>query len=390
LGNRDCSLPVNVLVGLTSENHCEAEGADACKIEAFAIDNSGNEGLLVERTFSVDLTNPTIDTVVVTTPTSIPTQTITGTFTETNIDTITVNGVPATLGSGTYSAVDIPLVEGPNTITVVATDFAGNTGTNSDTVTLDTQAPSIVHTQIVAKRAIETSTEISATVTDDSGIFSVILNYVVDGVSDSVSMTGSGDTYTATLPSSSTKGIAEYNIIAEDNAGKTQTSSTFTITVNDLIWDLNSQWNLVSVPKTLVIGDKATLLPGNTVHRYDAVTGTWVTNPATIEPGIGYWVDNAPLTSLGLDFAGDCTGPFCLPSGTINIDALQGGWNLIGLTTTQTDKTVGTAFSSEIFPEENLPVFYVIKYDETEDEFVSLIAENPMNPGEGYWVYVIK
>ncbi len=92
--------------------------------------------------FTVDNTNPVVTIDPVDTPTATITQTITGTFTETNMGTITVNGVLATLETGTYSA-DVPLTEGSNTITATATDLARNTGEALDTITLDTIGPTV-------------------------------------------------------------------------------------------------------------------------------------------------------------------------------------------------------------------------------------------------------
>ena len=59
------------------------------------------------------------------------------------------------------------------------------------------------------------------------------------------------DVYSVDIPAQSAKGTVTYYITALDKAGNTQTSSTFTILVHDLIWDLDSDWNLVSTPKTL-------------------------------------------------------------------------------------------------------------------------------------------
>ncbi len=101
------------------------------------------KGLLYDTsdgTFTIDNTNPivTIDSVTPLTKNDI--IVITGTFTEVNLETIIVNDVVATLETGTYSA-EINLEEGSNTITVVATDKAGNIGQSTETIVLDTIAP---------------------------------------------------------------------------------------------------------------------------------------------------------------------------------------------------------------------------------------------------------
>lgn len=53
---------------------------------------------------------------------------------------VLVNGIPATVSSGTFSAT-VPLTEGPDTLTAVFTDPAGNSTSHSITVTLNTQPP---------------------------------------------------------------------------------------------------------------------------------------------------------------------------------------------------------------------------------------------------------
>jgi len=379
---------ISKLITVGGGLNCRNEGTNICEVFVKVEDNSGNEGTEVSRTFSIDFTNPIINTVVVTTPTSNPTQTITGTFTELNIDTITVNGVSATITGSTYSAANVPLTEGTNTITVVATDLAGNSVTdNSNSITLDTLLPEITGLSDFGVE-VDSSISVTATVTDTNGIASVTLHYTVEGESELTEpMTPSGDDYTGSIPSQSSSTTISYFVVAQDNAGNLKTSSTFTITVNDLIWDLNSQWNLVSVPKTLAEKNKITLLPSNTVHEYDAKAGTFVTNPITINPGIGYWVDNSGKTSLGLDYA-TLTSNQTLPSETI---ILEQGWNLIGHMCTNS-QLVEVAFPSDVY--DNL---FVLRYDEANDLFQIHATQDPgsaqftqMVPGEGYWVFVVR
>ena len=56
--------------------------------------------------------------------------------------TLTVNGIPTPQSAGSFS-VSVPLLEGNNTITGVATNGAGNVGTASIQVTLDTTPPRV-------------------------------------------------------------------------------------------------------------------------------------------------------------------------------------------------------------------------------------------------------
>src|SRR6266700_2280599 len=61
--------------------------------------------------------------------------TTTGTVTDATASTLTVNGNPAPLGGGGAFSVEVPLAPNANTITYAATDAAGNSATQSITVT---------------------------------------------------------------------------------------------------------------------------------------------------------------------------------------------------------------------------------------------------------------
>ena len=62
----------------------------------------------------------------------------------TEADTVVVNGVAASLQGGTFTAGGVPIVEGNNTITAVATSSAGDAGTSSITVVRDTSPPIVI------------------------------------------------------------------------------------------------------------------------------------------------------------------------------------------------------------------------------------------------------
>jgi len=97
--------------------------------------------------YTVDNTPPTI---TITSPVSgskieTPSVTVTGTVTDniasaSQID-VTVNGFPVTLGAGGTLSHSVTLSVGVNTITVVATDQAGNSRTSTVTVTFTPGAP---------------------------------------------------------------------------------------------------------------------------------------------------------------------------------------------------------------------------------------------------------
>jgi len=396
LGDRTCSVSVNLLVGNTAGDHCEEEGENACKIEAFAIDVAGNTGDTVSRFFSIDWTAPT--------------TTDSGTDTNWHSSDVTVTLTPTdTSGSGvanTYYCVDqadsctpttagtsvVVSTEGTNYVRFYSVDNVGNAETvtsATNTVKIDKLHPSTADIEpgdISVQSGI--AIPINATVIDSySGILSVDLNYeYLNGTIKTLSMSNvGGDTYAATVPAQETSTTLTYDIETTDNIGNSGNSTSYTITIKDLVWNLDSEWNLVSTPKTLSTKEVSTLIPSNTLWIYDVSTDTWV-NPTTVYPGVGYWADNSPLTELGLDYEDECSGPGCGPSETITI---YEGWNLLGHMCTINQDVL------EAFPQEVYSNMFVLRYDEASDEFQVYSTYDPDNreflevtPGEGYWVFI--
>jgi RHS repeat-associated protein len=68
--------------------------------------------------------------------------TVWGTVTDSTSVTVTINGTPVPLDPDTFKAL-VNLVEGVNTITIVATDVAGNTTTVTRAITRDTEPPTV-------------------------------------------------------------------------------------------------------------------------------------------------------------------------------------------------------------------------------------------------------
>ena len=183
----------------------------------------------------IDRTNPIVTIDSVTTPTKINSQTITGTFTEAHISGIKVNTVDATITDNTYSAT-VNLTEGVNLITVVATDVAGNTGTNENTVTinLDITIPTIANLLPENGSIINDNTpEISADLGDNNS--GIDANTIVITI-DTIEIT-TGYTYDSTSGvvsyTSTTLGDSQYTVTidVDDEAGNlaTQVTTTFTV-----------------------------------------------------------------------------------------------------------------------------------------------------------------
>ena len=120
-----------------------ADGAHTVSIEAS--DYDGNAASAKTVSFTVDtipptltLTNPADE--LITHKTALVVSGKTDDVTSKPV-TVTVNGASVTVNSDGSFSKEITLVNGSNTITVVATDKAGKTTTVTRKVTLDTGAP---------------------------------------------------------------------------------------------------------------------------------------------------------------------------------------------------------------------------------------------------------
>ncbi len=98
--------------------------------------NTFNLSVVGEAAANVAITSPVNLAYVISSP-----ITVSGTVSESQTK-VTVNGVPASSSNGQFT-VSLPLLEGPNTITAVATNSESVTSTTSVLVTLDTTPPRV-------------------------------------------------------------------------------------------------------------------------------------------------------------------------------------------------------------------------------------------------------
>jgi len=117
--------------------------------EGVPLNTEGNNAILVVATDAVSRTGQAeVSVSRDTTPPSLTIESptdgsvvngsyvvVSGTYTEANLDGISVNGISAPAAGGTYDSPSIPLQEGSNVITAVATDLAGHATQVSITVT---------------------------------------------------------------------------------------------------------------------------------------------------------------------------------------------------------------------------------------------------------------
>ncbi len=139
------------------------------------------------------------------------------------VASVMVNGTPAAVTGTAFHAEGILLQEGPNTISVTATDLAGNSTTRSITVTLDTVPPA--RPTAVMPPAVTTATSYTLTGTKTPGTSIWVNGVEVVPLSDATEWTA-----TITL----TEGDNVLVIVAKDAAGNPSTNATVTVIVDNL------------------------------------------------------------------------------------------------------------------------------------------------------------
>lgn len=130
---------------------------------------------------------------------------------------VTVNGTAVTVAAdGTFSA-SVPLSGGSNTITVIATDTAGNSSTVTRTVKRAVSGPVLAITSPAEGALIgAASVQVSGTVSDS---VSPVASVTVNGVSAAIS----GNTWTATVPLS--EGDNTITAVAANQVGLSTTAT---------------------------------------------------------------------------------------------------------------------------------------------------------------------
>ncbi len=202
-------------------------------VTIIATDNLGNT-ITVTRYVIYDTGAPNL---TVTAPTSTnsssPTYTTSASYAikgtvsdETGIRSVTVNGNAATLSGNNWSYNLGITANKTTTVTIVATDRAGKTTTQTRYLFYDSAAPSLSVTAPNTTLTSATATyAVAGTTTDASGIQNVTVNGV------NASLSGSGFSRTISLAS----GANTVTVIAKDRAGRTTT-----ITRTIYYWNVNN------------------------------------------------------------------------------------------------------------------------------------------------------
>ena len=174
--------------------------------------------------------DPTSPSVAISTPASDPTYSgspsldIGGTASD-NIAVTEVSwtndrgGSGVCIGTDTWSASGIALQEGVNVITVTARDAAGNTATDTVTVTYDHIAPQIISVSTAPGMAAGgDAVQVTVVVTDNVAVAAVTANGPPDAWEET--------TWTRYISASADLGTHSVTVEATDGAGNTSTDAT--------------------------------------------------------------------------------------------------------------------------------------------------------------------
>jgi uncharacterized repeat protein (TIGR01451 family) len=138
--------------------------------------------------------------------------------------------------------------------------------------------------------------------------------------------------------------------------------------------NLVNGWNLVSFPVASENDTAANLFAGQTYYiwKWDAVYKKYVSSSPTapVELGVGYWIwvdhDQAVTTSG-------------VPVDTYS-ENLKNGWNLVGFPVTSSNTTPANLFTGQ--------TYYMWRWSAENKKYVSPPADNSVQLGVGYWIWV--
>ncbi len=234
-----------------------------------ATDAAGNIAE-TERHFRIDTTRPLLAGLAPAdgTVTNVAAQTLTGTCDD--AAGVTVDGAPAQITAGTFAFPGRVLAEGDNTVTVVATDGAGNATTATLRLTLDSTPPAVV-VQSPADGALvgRTSVTVSGTATD-AHLDTVTVAGRAAAVAGSAFQADVvlGEEGTTTLP-----------VVARDRAGN---ATTVTVTVER---DVTAPAITLSQPGPNAVSALTAIAVEGTVAEAHAPVLTVNSAPVTVTAG---------------------------------------------------------------------------------------------------------
>lgn len=210
------------------------------QLTVVATDGAGNARTTqISVTYSVaDTSAPSLSITSHTTGQTVNVASITlaGTATDMNsgnsgIASVTINGTAASGGTSTGANMTtwsgtVALAQGPNFLTVVATDGAGNARQVSLTINRDSAAPALAITSHSSGQTVSTTTiTLSGTATDSGAGGSGITQVTVNGATASGGTASGSNTANWSRSVSVNGGTNLYTVVATDGAGNTRTAA---------------------------------------------------------------------------------------------------------------------------------------------------------------------
>lgn len=193
------------------------------------------------------------------------------------VTSVIVNGIAATVPGTTFRAEGIILNEGANTITITATDLAGNSTTTTITVSFDAQVPA--RPTVAATPPVTTATTHTLTGTKIPGT-----SIWVNGVE--VVPLGDATVWTATV--SLVEGDNALVIVSKGTAGNPSTTVTVTITVDNLppvvTFQPPAKTNLTPIILSGTVDDSLTTVTINGTNAVRAGRTFEMSLPLTLGP----------------------------------------------------------------------------------------------------------
>ncbi|ODS42760.1 MAG: hypothetical protein MSIBF_05555 [Candidatus Altiarchaeales archaeon IMC4] len=211
-------------------------------IRWFINDSAGNQNQTELRWIYLDYTNPQIHTLRSNDTDNVSRSdrvlNFTVNATDTNIASVTLNGTLMTEGTGgiwylSSNASDLGCTsDGSCLLTATATDKAGNANETNYVLTIDDTKPWVNNlTAAPSSAPANSSINISANVTDPSGVGTVRANVSWDSNYEIIILTNVTDIYSANFTNTSLRGIYNVTIIANDTAGNLNGTETTTFRI---------------------------------------------------------------------------------------------------------------------------------------------------------------
>lgn len=287
--------------------HVAPTGSDGSQVYILtATDAAGNE-TTQSLTVNVDRTAPTLSFSAPAAGAHVATQPVTvhGLVTDLTTTTVTVNGVAATRTADAWQAV-LTLADGPQTLTAVATDAAGNQTTATRNITLDTAGPTVT----IAAPAAATLTRLGTIVVSGTVADSSVQSVTVNGVAATVTPQGAGQ-YGFSASVSLAEGDVALVVTATDSAGHVGTGQvTVTRDSTPPLLDVTAPERLtqrVSGSASVAASDNLSLQQ-IVVTVNGAAAGTFATSPVQVPltvPSGAAIGDVVTLAATATDTAGN-------------------------------------------------------------------------------------